>query len=93
MSDERGNAEKGSQSSGCSTGGCRHQVSPGDTAIFNPLGVPKTIPVACAWCGKIYQIEKWAVKEGERVEMVHGACPECERRHREELKRQRQGKE
>ena len=64
----------------------KRSPSPGrETAVFNVKDMLKTIPVACAWCGKIYQLKQWDIKEGRRTGVSHGACPTCAEKYRKEL--------
>ena len=70
----------------------KQSPSPGKkTAVFNAADVLKTIPVACAWCGKIYQLKQWDVKEGRRTGVSHGVCPKCAEKHHKELEQSQGG--
>ncbi len=53
------------------------------TMICNPDDLPKTIPIACAWCGKIYQLKQWEIKG--RTGVSHGICPQCAEKNKREL--------
>jgi ssDNA-binding Zn-finger/Zn-ribbon topoisomerase 1 len=57
------------------------------TMVFNVDDMPKTIPVACSWCGKVYHLKHWQIEKGRRSGISHGICPECEKKQLEELKK------
>jgi uncharacterized protein YlaI len=56
-----------------------------NTIVLNMDDMPKTIPIICAWCNKIYHIQEWKVEEGKRTGVSHGMCPECEHKQNAEL--------
>jgi len=44
----------------------------------------KSVPMRCSSCGKVYDIKKLPVTEGEEITPGEGICPECEKRSSEE---------
>jgi hypothetical protein len=61
------------------------------TMVMNIDDLPKTIPIACSWCGKIYHLKQWQLEKGRRSGISHGICPECEKKQREELDKMKDG--
>ena len=61
------------------------------TMVMNIDAMPKTIPIACSWCGNIYHLKQWQLEKGRRSGISHGICPECERKQREELDKIKDG--
>ena len=55
------------------------------TKVIDISEMLKTIPIACAWCGKIYHIKQWQIAEGHRSGISHGICPTCAEKQKEEL--------
>jgi len=57
------------------------------TVVMDIDDMPKTIPIVCSWCNKIYHIQEWNVEGGRRTGVSHGMCPECEKKQYAELAR------
>jgi len=49
-------------------------MSDSKTIIKRP--VYKSVPMVCAWCGKVYKIALWDMDERE-TQKSHGICEEC----------------
>lgn len=55
------------------------------TKEMNVDDMPKTIPIVCSWCDKIYHMKQWQVEKGKRTGISHGMCPDCEKKQQTEL--------
>jgi hypothetical protein len=42
----------------------------------------KSVPVVCAWCGKLYKINRWKMDQ-RKTHKSHGVCKECFEKYRE----------